>query len=46
MPKCKECGETITKFDKEICPYCGCKDPIDKDREETHDCFKPCVSAF
>lgn len=45
MPKCKECGETITKFDKEICPYCGCKDPIDKDREETCD-ITQAISTF
>ena len=25
MPKCKYCNENITKFDKEYCPYCGCK---------------------
>lgn len=45
MPKCKECGETITKFDKEICPYCGCKDPIDKGREETCD-ITQAISTF
>lgn len=45
MPKCKECGETITKFDKEICPYCGCKDPIDKDRAETCD-ITQAISTF
>jgi len=37
MPKCKYCGENITKFDKEICPYCGGRSPIDKNRMETND---------
>ncbi len=29
MPKCKYCHENITKFDKEICPFCGGKKPLD-----------------
>lgn len=29
MPKCKYCGENITKFDKEICPFCGGKKPLE-----------------
>lgn len=29
MPKCRFCGENITKFDKEMCPYCGGKRPLD-----------------
>ena len=33
---CTECNKEISKKAK-ICPYCGCKDPIDKDREETCD---------
>lgn len=37
MPKCKYCGENITKFDKEICPFCGEKNPIDTEKEETCD---------
>lgn len=37
MPKCKNCGENITKFDKEICPYCGCKHPLDEESAETCD---------
>jgi hypothetical protein len=37
MPKCKNCGENITKFDKEICPYCGCKHPLDEETAETCD---------
>ncbi len=31
MPKCKYCDRTISKQDGDICPYCGGKDPIDKD---------------
>lgn len=37
MPKCKYCGESITKFDKERCPFCGEKNPIDKNSEDTID---------
>jgi len=37
MPKCKNCGENITKFDKEVCPFCGCKNPLDANREKTCD---------
>jgi len=37
MPKCKYCGQSITKFDKEICPYCGGKNPIDSSCPETID---------
>lgn len=29
MLKCKNCGEKLTKFNKEICPYCGCLNPIE-----------------
>ena len=29
MPKCRFCGESITKFDKDICPFCGEKKPLD-----------------
>ncbi len=28
MPKCKYCGARITKFDKDICPVCGGKEPL------------------
>lgn len=30
MPRCKYCGENITKFDKKLCPYCGKENPIDE----------------
>ncbi|MDY5441072.1 MAG: hypothetical protein SPG64_02470 [Candidatus Enteromonas sp.] len=28
MPICKNCHREITKFDNDICPYCGEKNPI------------------
>ena len=37
MPKCKYCGQSITKFDKEMCPYCGAKNPIDSSNPQTAD---------
>ena len=37
MPKCKYCGQSITKFDKELCPYCGGKYPIDSANPQTTD---------
>lgn len=30
MLKCRNCGEKLTKFNKEFCPYCGVKNPIEK----------------
>ena len=35
MLKCKNCGENLTKFNKEICPYCGCKNPLSESVAET-----------
>lgn len=35
MLKCKNCGEKLTKFNKEICPYCGFKEPFDEEDLET-----------
>lgn len=32
---CKNCGEKLTKFNKEICPYCGCKKPLSNSIQET-----------
>jgi TM2 domain. len=37
MPKCKYCGQSITKFDKEICPYCGGKNPLNGNNSQTVD---------
>lgn len=28
MPNCRNCGARISKFDKDICPVCGTKDPL------------------
>ena len=35
MLKCKNCGARLTKFNKEICPYCGCKNPIEHYEEDS-----------
>lgn len=35
MLKCKNCGEKLTKFNKEICPYCGCQNPLSDSVAET-----------
>ena len=35
MPKCKYCGSRITKFDKDICPVCGERDPLEGVSSET-----------
>lgn len=31
MPRCKYCHSEITKFDTDICPKCGERNPIDDD---------------
>lgn len=36
MPLCKNCHRNISRFDKDICPYCGFINPID-DTYETKD---------
>lgn len=33
MPICKYCHKTISNFDKDVCPYCGEKDPIEENYE-------------
>lgn len=35
MPKCKYCGTRITRFDKDICPVCGEKNPLEGVSSET-----------
>lgn len=35
MPNCKNCGARLTKFDKDLCPVCGCKNPLDGVLSET-----------
>lgn len=37
MPKCRFCNENITKFDKEICPYCGSRKPLEDVDVATND---------
>ena len=29
MPVCRNCGSRLSKFDKDICPICGIKNPLD-----------------
>ena len=29
MPRCRNCGREITRFDHDICPHCGAKRPIE-----------------
>ena len=29
MPNCRNCGARLSKFDKDICPICGYKKPLD-----------------
>ena len=31
MPQCKNCHREITKFDNDVCPYCGTSHPIEAD---------------
>jgi len=33
MPICKNCHRTISKFDSDLCPYCGTENPIANDYE-------------
>jgi len=28
MPKCRNCGARLNKLDKDICPVCGCQNPL------------------
>lgn len=35
MPKCKKCGARLTKFDTDICPVCGEKNPLEGVSSET-----------
>lgn len=35
MPNCRNCGARITKFDKDICPVCGTKNPLQGVSSET-----------
>ena len=35
MPYCKNCGSRITKFDKDLCPVCGTKNPLEGSHSDT-----------
>lgn len=35
MPNCKSCGSRLSKFDKDICPICGCVNPLKNVTSET-----------
>ena len=35
MPNCRNCGARISKFDKDICPVCGTKSPLEGVSSET-----------
>ena len=40
MAKCKYCGEEISRLDKEICPFCGGKRPLEEVDNTTQDVTK------
>ena len=35
MPKCRNCGARLSKLDKDICPVCGFKNPLEGVNSET-----------
>lgn len=35
MPKCRNCGARLSKFDKDVCPVCGTKNPLEGVTSET-----------
>ena len=35
MPYCRNCGARITKFEKDICPVCGTRNPLDGASSDT-----------
>ena len=35
MPFCKSCGSRISRFDKELCPICGTKKPLEGASSDT-----------
>ena len=37
MPSCRNCGARLSKFDKDICPVCGTKNPLEGVSSETID---------
>ena len=35
MPYCRNCRARITKFEKDICPVCGTRNPLDGANSDT-----------
>ena len=33
MPKCRNCGKDIKRYEDDICPHCGCANPVPKNYE-------------
>ena len=40
MPKCKNCGSEISRLDKDICPFCGTRKPLEGIDDSTQDMTK------
>lgn len=40
MAKCKYCQQNISRLDKEVCPICGAKHPLDGEDTTTQDITK------
>lgn len=40
MPKCRYCHESISRLDKDICPFCGGKKPLEGVDDSTIDITK------
>lgn len=40
MVKCKYCGQNISRLDKDICPFCGGKSPLEGTDASTQDVTK------
>ncbi len=40
MAQCKYCHETITRLDREVCPFCGGYKPLDGINDKTQDITK------
>ena len=40
MPKCKNCGSEISRLDKDVCPFCGARKPLEGIDDSTQDMTK------
>ena len=40
MPKCKICHSQISRLDKEVCPFCGARKPLEGQDDTTEDITK------